>query len=101
MAKTYQITSGEILKLMEDAEMYKDDEFERYKAESEWLGWMGNFTDAAVDEMISEKDGKVIDSILEVIFKFVHSDMIDDTYIDKEIAKIVENDKNDKSIYFV
>ena len=101
MKKTYKITSGEILKLMEDAEKYKDDEFEIYKAETEWQGWMENFTDAADDEMISEKDGKVIDSILEVIFTFVHSNMNDDTYIDKEIAKIVENAKNDKSIYWV
>lgn len=101
MKKTYKITSGEILKLMEDAEKYKDNEFELYKAETEWQDWMENFTDAADDEMISEKDGKVIDSILEVIFKFVHSNMTDDTYIDKEIAKIVENAKYDKSIYFI
>ena len=100
MKKTYKITSGEILKLMEDAEMYKNDELELYKAETGWQDWMENFTNAPEGEQFSQSEGELIDGILTEVFKFVHGGCKDDAVLDGRINNLIEKDKENGKIYF-
>lgn len=100
MKKTYKITSGEILKLMEDAEMYKNDELELYKAETGWQDWMENFTNAPEGEQFSQSEGELIDGILTEVFEFVHGDCEDDAVLDQRINNLIEKDRENRKIYF-